>query len=200
MKNAIPYLLVLIILSGCYPAATREYQSEKTKGVDYKTYKTFAWLATKDTSYTKIAEKKKVEAALAAAVMQQLTKRGMVMDTLNPDCLFTYTLVLNKTYAVDQAPPEVYSPQSAPYLAPGQYNYYYYQPQPYYYDPNSYGGKISVTTFREGSLVIDMIDRKQNKIVWRTTAGGKVDQDEAKGVKPTINEIVPMMFKKFPVK
>jgi hypothetical protein len=44
-----------------------------------------------------------------------------------------------------------------------------------------------------------MIDRKDSKIIWRTSASGKVDERDRKGVRPTINEIVPIMFKKFPI-
>jgi hypothetical protein len=45
-----------------------------------------------------------------------------------------------------------------------------------------------------------MIDKKDNKIIWRSSAQGKVNEKDRKGVRPTINEIVPIMFKKFPIK
>ncbi len=199
-KISLSSIAFIFTLVACYSPTANIYQSEKTKGVDFKNYKTYAWLPTRDTAYTKLAEKQKVEAALAAAVIQQLNKRGMVMDTLNPDCLFTYTLVLNKTYQVGQAPPPVYAPQSNTGAMPGQYNMYYYVPSyDYNYNPSLYQGSMQVTTFRDGSLGIDMLDRKENKIIWRTSAQGKVDEKERKGVRPTINEIVPVMFKKFPV-
>jgi hypothetical protein len=201
MKKRYPYLIItFFFLSACFSPTANLYQSEKTKGIDYKNYKTYAWMATKDTAYTKLAAKKQVEAALASAVIAQLSKRGMTLDTLNPDCLFTYTLVLNKTYQYGEAPPPVYAPQSNPGAAPGQYNMYYYVPaSTAYYNPELYQGSMKVTTFRDGALVIDMIDRKDNKIIWRTSASGKVDERDRKGVRPTINEIVPKMFKKFPI-
>ena len=102
------------------------YQSEKTKGVDFKKYKTYAWLATKDTAYTKLANKKNVEHALATEVIKQLSERGMLLDTLHPDCLFTYTLVMNKTYEVGNQPNEVYNTQVYAPVYPGQANIYYY--------------------------------------------------------------------------
>lgn len=201
MKSA-NLLSVAVIFSmvACFSPTANIYQSEKTKDIDYKKYKTYAWMATKDTAYTKLAAKKQVEAALAAAVIQQLSKRGMTLDTLNPDCLFTYTLVLNKTYQYGETPPPVYAPQSQPGDAPGQYGMYYYVPaSTAYYNPDLYQGSMKVTTFRDGTLVIDMIDRKENKIIWRTSASGKVDERDRQGVRPTVNEIVPIMFKKFPI-
>jgi hypothetical protein len=188
-----------LLLEACFSPTNNLYQSEKTKGVDFKKYKTYAWLATKDTAYTRLASRKTVEGALVSAVILQLSKRGMLLDTLNPDCLFTYDLVLNKTYQIGQEPPPVYAPQSNPGSLPGQYNMYYYVPSyDYNYNPSMYGGSMKVTTFRDGTLVIDMIDRKDNKIVWRSSAQGKIRENDSKGVRPTINEIVPIMFKKFP--
>jgi Domain of unknown function (DUF4136) len=199
-KNQLFTVAIILFLTACFSPAANIYQSEKTKGVDFKTYKTYAFLHTNDTAYTKLADKEKVERALAAAVRQELTKHGMVLDSAKPDCLFTYTLVLNKTYQVGESPNPVYAPQSNVGPLPGQYNMYYYVPQSTaYYNPDLYQGSMQVATFRDGSLVIDMIDTKDKKIVWRTSAQGKVDERDRKGIRPTIDQIVPAMFKKFPV-
>lgn len=199
-RTNLPVFAFLLALVACYSPTKNIYQSEKTPGVDFKNYKTYAWLPTKDTSFTKLASKKNVELALAQAVSQQLNMRGMQFDSLTPDCLFTYSLVLTKTYQVGQEPPPVYAPQSNAGALPGQYNMYYYVPaSTAYYNPELYQGSMKVTTFRDGTLVIDMIDRKTNKIIWRTDAQGKVEEKDRKGVRPTINEIVPIMFKKFPI-
>jgi hypothetical protein len=190
----------MVTLAACYSPTANLYQSEKTPGVDFKKYKTYAWLPAKDTAFTKLASKKTVESALSSAVSQQLNNKGMTLDTLTPDCLFTYSLVLTKTYQLGQEPPPVYAPNSNVGALPGQYNMYYYVPaSTAMYDPALYQGSMKVTTFRDGTLVIDMIDRKTNQIVWRTDAQGKVNEKDRQGVRPTINEIVPIMFKKFPV-
>jgi hypothetical protein len=202
MKKSHLFLIgVIICIGSCYSPTANLYQSEKTKGVNFKNYKTYAWLHTNDTAYTKLADKQKVESALSAAVIQQLSKRGMVLDTAKPDCLFTYTLVLNKTYQVGQAPPPVYAPQTNAGPLPGQYNMYYYVPSSTaYYNPDLYQGSMKVTTFRDGSLVIDMIDTKDKKIIWRSSAQGKVNEKDRQGIRPTIDQVVPAMFKDFPIK
>jgi hypothetical protein len=201
-KSHLLVCVAIFSLAACFPSSNNVYQAETTKGVNYKNYKTYAWLPTKeDTSYDKLASKKAVESALVSAVSQQLDAHGMVKDTLNPDCLFTYTLVLKKTYTVGDNPPPVYSftPNTGP--NPGQYNMYYWYPtSTLNYDQNQYQGGLQVSTFRDGSLLIDMIDRKENKIVWRTSAAGSVNEKDRQGVRPTINQIIPIMFKKFPVK
>jgi hypothetical protein len=195
-KNNLVLIAIMFVMMGCYSTANI-YKSEKTKGTDFSKYKTYAWLATKDTAYTKLLNRKNVERALAEAVIQELTKRGMKLDTLHPDCLFTYTLVINKTYEVGQKPPEIYSQQTFAPVYPGQNNIYYYRSD---YGMPAYSGGLSVAAFRDGSLVIDMVDRQNNKIVWRSSVEGKQSEDNLKGVKRTVNEVVPVMFKKFPVK
>jgi len=198
MKKRNLFLAAIVTcLCGCY-GSSNIYKSEKTKGVDFTKYKTYAWLPTTDTNYTKILNRKSVERNLAVAVVAQLSKRGMTLDTLNPDCLFTYTLVMNKTYDIGQQPPAVYNPQVYAPMYAGQANVYYYVP----YTPvqPAYNGGLQVTTFRDGSLVIDMIDKQNKQIIWRTSAQGKREEDEAKGVRATVEEIVPQMFKKFPIK
>jgi hypothetical protein len=77
--------------------------------------------------------------------------------------------------------------------------YYYVPASTANYDPALYQGSLKVSTFRDGTLVIDMLDRKENKIVWRSSAQGQVNEKERKGVRLTVNQIVPVMFKKFPV-
>ena len=63
---------VILAFSACKPV-TAVYESEKTKGVDFSKYKTYAWRATKDTAYTKLVSKQKVERALASEVIKELT-------------------------------------------------------------------------------------------------------------------------------
>jgi len=46
--------------------------------------------------------------------------------------------------------------------------------------------------------VIDMIDIKENKVVWRTTAQGKRPETYQQPHEEIVDEIVKAMFKKFP--
>lgn len=190
-------LATAIFAASACTTSSNVYSYEKTKNIEFKQYKTYAWLATADTAFTALVNKKNLERNLAAEVIKVLNQRGMAMDTLSPDCLFTYTLVMNKTYEVGQQPNEVYAPQVYAPVWAGQANVYYYRPD---YGPSMYNGKMSVTTFRQGSLVIDMIDRKSHTVVWRSSAQAKKDEHNLPGLKTTLKEIIPEMFKKFPVK
>jgi len=196
-RKDLALLAVVVSLAACHTSNyLYEYENKKTKGVDFSKYKTYAWLPTKDTAYTKLIDKKNLELHLAAAVIHQLTLRGMTLDTLKPDCLFTYTLVMNQTYDIGKPPPQIYNMQAYAPVYPGQASVYYYIPANV---APPYNGGIDATTYRDGSLVIDMIDRQDNKVIWRTSAAGKQDEETRSGVKATVESIVPIMFRKFPV-
>jgi len=62
----------------------------------------------------------------------------------------------------------------------------------------TYAGRLSVDTLREGSLVIDMIDRKQGNVVWRSSLQDKTKETFLQPTEETVNEIIHKMFKKFP--
>jgi Domain of unknown function (DUF4136) len=192
--NNLFFLVITLFAAGCH-STSKMYNSETSPGIDFSQYKTYAYLPTHDTAYTKMVNKKKLEHALATEVVKQLTKRGMTLDTLHPDCLFTYTLVMKRKYEIDQEKDVVYSPQV---YDPG----YGSQGYVYYFSsdnrPAVYNGKMNIDTLREGSLVIDMIDRKENKVIWRASAQATREQSSIPSLQETVKIIVPEMFSKFP--
>jgi hypothetical protein len=187
-------LSMVIIGNGC-STTSDAYKSEKLSDNSFKNYRTYAFIPTTDTAYTNFFRKAPFEKMLGTAVVKQLAKKGMTLDTLRPDCLFTYKLVINRKYEVSQQQEVVYKPDV---YAPAFDN----QARIYTFSSNNrpvvYNGKMNVDTLREGSLVIDMIDIKENKVVWRGTAQGKRPETYQQPQEEVVQEIVKTMFKKFP--
>ena len=198
-------VFLIAAITGC-SGSSNLIGSEKLSDENFSKYKTYAFSPTNDTSYTKIINKREFEINLGTSVIEQLSKRGMNRDTINPDCVFTYKLILNRKYGVNQSQEVVYSPQ----YYNGAYNPQYYNgfaPNNYQVvvfssdnKPAVYNGKMNIDTLREGSIVIDMIDPKENKVVWRATAGGERKESYKQPPKELIDELVKAMFKKFPKK
>lgn len=185
----------VILLHACSPGP-QLYNSEKLTDKDFRTYKTFAFSPTTDTAYTVMINKKQLEEDLAQAAINELTKRGLTMDTKNPDCIFTYTLKMNRKYAVDQQQEVVYSPNYYPGFYPNTGVVMFSSDN----RPAVYNGKMNIDTLREGSLIINMIDPKENKVVWRATGQGENRETYRQPPRNVIDEIVKNMFKKFPKK
>jgi hypothetical protein len=199
MKQAIVItLLASLILSAC-SSGPKMFYSEKTPGVDFKQYKTYAWMQPQDTAFTKYVNKRALEKALGKEVIAQLTERKMHLDTVHPDCLFTYSLVLKRTYDVQQNQEVVYAPQTyqSMYSTDPDAKIYYFSSDN---RPEVYAGKTQITTLREGTLVIDMVDAKTKNVVWRTTGNASKDEKIPPDLTKTASLIIPEMFNKFPVK
>src|SRR5205809_8077342 len=102
-------ITAIILLYGCSSSSSLA-KTENLSPTGYANYKTYAFLPTKDTAYTKMFDKKRLEPLMSAAAIQELSKRGMKLDTAKPDCFFTYKLIVNRNYAVDQQQAVVYNP------------------------------------------------------------------------------------------
>jgi len=173
------------------------FSSEKLSDNDFRNYKTYAFSRTSDTAYTKMIDKQQFEQNLATEVIKQLNKRKMKLDTTKPDCIFTYTLVMNRKYAVNNNQEVVYNPDVFIPAFDNDARIYTFSSNN---RPAVYGGKINVDTLRQGSLIIDMIDVKQNKVVWHAAAKGERKESYTQPQPEMIEYIVQKMFKKFPKK
>jgi len=121
----------------------------------------------------------------------------MKLDTTKPDCIFTYTLVMNRKYAVNNNQEVVYNPDVFIPAFDNEARIYTFSSNN---RPAVYGGKINVDTLRQGSLIIDMIDIKENKVVWHAVAKGERKESYSQPQPEMIEYAVQKMFKKFPKK
>ena len=99
--NLLSIISVAICVYSC-SAPSDLVKTEELLPSDYSTYKTYAFTPTSDTSYTKMFDKKRLEKLMSAAAIRELNKKGMTLDTVHPDCFFTYRLIVNRNYEVDQ--------------------------------------------------------------------------------------------------
>jgi hypothetical protein len=57
-----------------------------------------------------------------------------------------------------------------------------------------------ITTVTEGSLMIDLIDRSRNEVVWSGTAVGELTRKVLDNPEPAINRSVADIFARYPIK
>ncbi len=194
------WILSVTILTACIfscSAPTELYKSENLSQTGFSNYKTYAFLPTPDTAYTKMFDKKRLEALMSTAAVKELSRRGMKLDTAHPDCFFRYALIINRNYEVSQEQNVVYNPQVFTPAFDNDAKIYTFSSDN---RPVTYGGQYNIDTLREGSLVIDMVDTKLGKVVWRSTLQGKTEETYQQPTPDRVNEIIHKMFKKFPKK
>lgn len=183
---------ILIILLACMNlllAPMAQAQSVKVDydtQLDFKKFKTYAWLAPGDSVLNRHRRDKLYGGYIMYAANNELNARGMKMDTLNPDAVFMfYTSVEEITkysqsatlsIGVGVAGPGYYVGGSAPVA----------------------GGKITATTLEDGTLKFAMYDTETKKLAWSGMANKQFKMTE--DVEKIVLDYTGRIFKKYPVK
>jgi len=193
MKKVFILLSMVVGLTSC---STYDYYAISNKPISSSRYQTYAWIPgsqskASSTYNNDIATDKIVEATDA-----ELDKRGLQLNNRNPDLLIKYTAVVNKetkTYnePVYYNPPPRLLPRVNYYRGRAIYYYAYTDPFPVYV-----GSRARKMQIKEGSIMIDIIERKSSKLIWRGWAEGEVN-DPQKAI-DDIPVVVTNIFKKLP--
>ena len=142
------FLLVgVLLLNAC---ATSPH-SESAKDVDFSQYRSFAW-APKEVQAVEdpILDSAFMDERVKAAVVSALVGRGFVEDTDNPDMLVTY-----HSTSKDRIRSVGYG------IGLGYRNYdSYWRRSIQFATPD-------VESYEEAVLIIDLVDRVQDRLIWR---------------------------------
>jgi hypothetical protein len=180
-KGTFLALTLGLLLAGCTNYNVKyDYDSR----ANYTTFKTFDWYAAsrmgKDKDRT--VDNPIMDRRVAAAVEQELATRGFRRETTaDPDFLVTYYPVYQeKRYRTSQ------------HMGWGSWGF------------RPFGIGLSTTTsqehvYKEGTLVLEIVDFKTNQLVWKAAAEGALtelrtpeDADEV------VNRTVHRMLERFP--
>ena len=176
----IPALVPIVVyLISCGPSlkVTHDYD----KAVNFDQYKTFA-LYKSDSIHDAISQLN--QQRIVNAVKDEMVKKGFQENTSNPDVLVNITAILQNRVAV--------SSTTDYYGYGGMY-------RPYYWG----GGMGTASTnynvqhYKDGSLIIDVIDANSKKLVWQGTGNKEIDKP-AKDPDSAIPKAVASIMESFP--
>lgn len=152
--------LFICLLLSCEP--TLKVSNDFDKSVDFKQYKTF-WLFEGDSLKNNVSELNR--GRIINSIKNEMTKKGFVEDHNNPDVLVNPVAIVKNKVSVS-ANTDYYG-----------YGGYY---RPYYY----YGGGMSgssttsynVQHYKDGSLIIDIVDASSKKLIWQGIGNAEIDE------------------------
>lgn len=124
---------------------------------------------------------------LLKAVEEELQRKGYRKTTLNPDMLVAFDVSVSVPDAMDK--PELYGPDFG-------YSYAYMAGYRYTYSNAALPGYRAVDLFKQGTLIIDLIEPKGRQLLWRGWTEGAVKNPDA-GYGKTRN-LVEEILKKLP--
>lgn len=165
---------VLAVLAGCSPQI-RVY-SDYDPDFDLWMYKTFDWgqkikieEGKNPLHYNELTDKR-----IKSAILEQMTGRGYRLTNSNPDLILHYHIIVDDKSIISTAP------------------------NGYQYSPAWMGMQTNVYLYKEGTLIIDLMERTTNNLIWRGWAVSAVDQVDPEAVDDLIKTAVIRIFKKYP--
>jgi uncharacterized protein DUF4136 len=182
------YLFTLTILVSMISCSSIKVLSDKDDSVDftkYKTYQYYGWAEESNKLLTRF-DQERIEAAFG----EELDKRGLSHVEENGDLIITLYIVTEKK-----------TKTTANTTTMGGFYGYggYYGFGPAY----GWGPASSHTTYNEydytvGTLIIDVYDATDKKLVWESVAKGTINEN-TKGREERIQKVVAQIMDEYPV-
>jgi hypothetical protein len=184
MKRLIPLFVSILISSSSIYAQSVE--CDYNTQTDFTKFKTYAWLAPGDSVLNRYRADKPFGGYVMLYANQELSSRGLTMDTLQPDAIFMFYTSVEEITRYSQSPTLSVGVGVA---GPG----YYVSG----YAPVA-GGTITSTTVEDGSLKFSMYDTETKKLVWTGMVSKQFKMSD--DVVELISKYTEKIFKKYPVK
>lgn len=182
--------MAIFLFASCGPKVDANKRTAKSMD----SYSSYAFLPNQDTIQTSRYDNALVNEIVIDEIRNNMQDLNYRLDRNQPDLLVYYHLMMDEENAVNANP--VYTNYS--YYRPGFYVGPYYRNYAYsnYFTvPRIVGNGIDQVAYREGTIVIDLIDRKTNEIVWR----GRAEDLVAPGnLDDEIRSYVDAIFDKLP--
>ncbi|WP_407354029.1 DUF4136 domain-containing protein [Luteimonas sp. R10] len=174
-------LCTLALLAGC--ATGPRITTEADPRADFSSYRSYAFyspLAIEKHGYATATSE-----ATKAAVRRQMESRGYVYDAENPDLWVNINAYLERRTDVSSVPTVDYA------------YYYSYRARAYFAVPY-WGERAHVYRYTEGTMNIDLVDVRENRLVWEGVAVGRVSNLEPEERKARIDATVAEIFARYP--
>lgn len=190
-KNFFILICTLLMVTACGPSI----YTEKTADVDLSEYETFAYLPNTNADVEGISfDEGNVDPTVIKTINLNLKQEGYTLDRQNPDLLVLVATQKETEVATTTEP--VYA--SFPYATPGVSVSPFYDPFYYegFYDYSNFVGyDMDSYAYKEGSLVVYLVDRETKETVWKGVA---VEDIYRKPTPAAIEKMVNELFENFP--
>lgn len=187
-------LLPLLLLTGCVPRY--DVRTDHDPAIDFAAYKTFAIPPRPKPDTPDILDNSLVRKRLEGMFASHLGARGLVLAAEHDpaDLLVRYWVTTEAKTDVTTLPssPLIVAPGPYGHGHPGVYPYWGGRWGPMYQD-------VIVRDYTEGTLVLDLVDRTRDELVWRAYVVGTLSR-ERETMYELVDEALARAFLDFPPK
>ncbi|SLJ96227.1 DUF4136 domain-containing protein [Salegentibacter salarius] len=190
-------LLITLIMAGAFMMSCGSGSNiSKDSAKKIEKYNTYSYLPNKDTIKDTGYDNDRIHQVIISTINNNMSSEGYAIDNSRPDVLVYVHAMFDERIADVNADP-VYTNFS--YYRPGLYIGPYYEDYTYdnYFTVQriTAAEKVKQLPYKEKSIVIDLIDRRTNQILWRGTADEEIG---SKRLERDIRDYVDEIFKEFP--
>lgn len=173
-------LFAMMFIAGCASAPTIRVDRDTTADLSqYRTFGFFELLETDKARYSTITTSR-----LKDATIRELERLGYRHDESHPDLLVNFSADISDRQDLTKTPASVrgfYGYRPAAYRAWAGYAY-----------------DVDVRQYKAGTLIIDLIDARQKRLVWRGVAEGELHKGDQSDPARLIERAVTGIFAAFP--
>jgi hypothetical protein len=180
-------IAVLLVTSGlCATAAAEKIHVHYDKSIDFAKYKTYGWAPVGAVAHPMLA------LDIVGAVDQEMASRGLTKVPSNPDLLVQMYGAVDTEVSMTSNNPIYNATGGIPPFDPSMTS-----PGNSLYWDGYYGN--STVVVHPGTLVIDIIDAKAKKLIWRGVGSEAISNNPDKLMNEA-NDTITKLFKDYPVK
>jgi len=179
----------LLLLSAllCAPGFAEKIRVHYDKSVDFSKYKTYGWAPHGAVAHPMLA------LDMVGAIEQELNSRGLQKVAANPDLLIEIYGAVDSEVSMTSNNPIYNATGGIPPFDPSMTS-----PGDSLYWDGFYGN--STVVVYPGQLIIDLVDFKSKKLVWRAFAAEAISPNNPEKLESEANSTIAKMFKQYPVK
>jgi hypothetical protein len=170
--------LAAVVLQSCKP--TLNVTTDYDRSADFTSYKTFSIYDLKTKGNVNQLNRDRIE----KYIRLEMIRKGFAESNNKPELMINVVTVLKdkKSYAANT-------------------NYYgyggMYRPYAYWGIPAASYTTVNTYNYKDGSLVIDIVDARTKKMIWQGTGNAQIDK-RPKNPDETIKEVVTKILEDFP--
>lgn len=168
----------MVMLAAC--STSKVLKTEKAAGADFSTYKTFDFYKVETSGDTDSPQFHENIEKLENAIALKLQKYGYLLSKTNPDLLVNIGVVIRQEVQTRQTDFRTDAPR---YIGQRKYSWK--------------SQEVELGRYREGTVSIEMVDRKQNFMVWQGAIQDIIPQKTAR-LERTIKKGVDKLFSSYP--
>lgn len=190
MLRILGLLLLASALSGC--AVSPTIRTDAAPGVNFGEFRTFSFFTPLSTD--RAGFHSLVSRQLMFSTRREMEVRGFqfVEDPAEADVLINFHAHVAEQIRVRSVPD--------PWVGGSYWNHRrgFYDPwRGHSHWPNH--NRVEVDQFSEGRLSVDVVDRRQNMLVWEAVASKRLTQRTLNDLGPAMDDAVHAMFRRFPL-